>query len=69
MPTVTRMSTLLMMRYKSNLYCRVSDLLKQATKNLDLDAWANPKDSGVIVPVGEIVAGPMRKESDMLIST
>lgn len=42
------------------------DLPAKDTLYPDADEWVNPGDSVVIAPGGEIVAGPMRKETGIL---
>lgn len=43
-----------------------NDLPEKATLYPDNDEWVNPGDSIVIAPGGEIVAGPLNKESGIL---
>ena len=42
------------------------DFAEKSTLYPDADEWVNPGDSVVVAPGGEIVAGPMHKESGIL---
>ena len=43
-----------------------ADFPEKSSLYPDSDEWVNPGDSIVIAPGGEIIAGPMRKESGIL---